>query len=50
MRGNDEVEDQALERLRNLADETAEQARHVLRKPAKPRVGPLKQSARDQRS
>jgi hypothetical protein len=31
MRSNDGVEDQALERLRNLADETAEQARHVLK-------------------
>jgi hypothetical protein len=50
MHGNDEAEGQAPERLRNLAGEIVEQARHLLRKPAKQRVGDAGPPAWDQRS
>jgi hypothetical protein len=50
MHGNDEAEGQAPERLRNLAGEIVEQARHLLRKPAKQRMGDAGPPAWDQRS
>src|SRR5262245_760071 len=45
MRENNEAEDQALERLRNLADETIEQARRI-RKAASQAAGGAKQARR----